>query len=141
MTNGFMDSLSGALNNRDVLKMMAQVGTELDPQGVGGMLGRPTSQMIQREAQGEAMNQLLQALGGNNNLTGAKVSPDGSLSLTGKSGMDADAAQASGLSPQAAASPNQQTTPTETSGLADMGEFDSFLDNILGNLFSGEGGI
>jgi hypothetical protein len=128
-----MDSLSGALNNRDVLKMMAQVGTELDPQGVGGMLGRPTSQMIERQQQGNAMELLLQALGGENNLTGAKLGPDGSI--------DIKSAQAQGLTPQAASSSEGSALKGEQDMLPDqMSDFDSFLDNILNGLFSNEGG-
>jgi hypothetical protein len=79
MTNGFMDSLSGALNNRNVLKMMAQVGTELDPQGVGGMLGRPTTQMIQRQSQSDYAKELFKALGGGGSV---QIGADGSVKMT-----------------------------------------------------------
>ena len=47
---GFMNNLLGKAGNlledRNFLNILAGIGTELDPEGAGGMIGRPTQQMI-----------------------------------------------------------------------------------------------
>jgi hypothetical protein len=47
---GFMEMINQLLGNQNVLRTMAETGTELDPKGAGGMLGRPAVQNIARTA-------------------------------------------------------------------------------------------
>jgi hypothetical protein len=79
------------------LKFLADTGTELDPHGAGGAIGRPTSSMIERQQIGEALSQqdkvgnvqlekLLEYLTGSSNLTGIKIGQDGTLELKGAAG-------------------------------------------------------
>lgn len=93
-SGGVMGGLGDLFEDRGFLKFLAGVGTELDPQGLGGMLGRPTSKWIERRQQGEAMNQimgrnrntinqLMQALAGNTNVTKLKFDEKGGIEIGG----------------------------------------------------------
>ena len=113
------------LNDRNFQQFLAQLGTGMDPQGAGGMIGQPTSNMLQRQAQQDSMRQLLNMLG-----EGGQINqgPDGSTSL--KVGKGAITAPEGG--------PGDAVTSESGSELADMGQDqdqDSFdLDTMLGNL-------
>lgn len=52
---GVGDAIGGALADPNVLNFMAGVGANLDPNGVGGAVGKPTQAMIQNKQMGKAM--------------------------------------------------------------------------------------
>jgi len=52
-TNG--GGLNALFGNKNFLKLLAGIGTQLDPQGLGGMLGRPTTKTIEATAAQEAV--------------------------------------------------------------------------------------
>ena len=55
MADGFnWGSVEDLFANRNFQALLAGIGTELDPQGAGGMIGRPTMQMIKSKAAQEA---------------------------------------------------------------------------------------
>jgi len=58
------------------LRFLAGLGEELDPEGVGGKLARPTQNMIQREALAEALSR-----GGN-----VTLGADGSMKIQQSTG-------------------------------------------------------
>lgn len=80
---GILNALSGVgsgiadvMGDRNIQQFLAQLGTTIDPQGVGGAVGQPTSQMIQRQAQQDFMSKLLNSLGEG---ASVKMGPDGSI--------------------------------------------------------------
>lgn len=106
---GFTQGLTDALSDPNIQRFMASVGTELDPEGVGGALGRPTQQMLSAQAQQESMRQLINMLGEGGSV---KQGPDGSVEVkSGKAGTDKE---------------------DEASGLEQEDDFD--LDSMLGKL-------
>lgn len=87
--------------NPNFLKFLADTGTELDPHGAGGAIGRPTSGWIERQQIGEALAQqdkvgnaqlekLLEYLTGSSNLTGIKIGQDGTVELKGAAGQQGE---------------------------------------------------
>lgn len=77
----------------NIHRLMAGIGTELDPHGMGGMIGRPTMDMIEGQAHQDTMAQLAKALG-----KGGKViqKPDGTSEIqVGEGARETD--QPSGL--------------------------------------------
>lgn len=73
------EAISGKLEDPNTRQFMAQLGTELDPQGLGGMIGRPTTQMIQRQSQSDYAKELFKALGGGGSV---QIGADGSVKMT-----------------------------------------------------------
>ena len=120
LMGNLMSGGADLLNDRNVQQFMAELGTSMDPQGAGGMIGQPTSNMIERQAQQDSMKQLLNMLG-----EGGQINqgPDGSTSLkVGKGAITGEG----GDTPGGATS--------QGSELADQDQ-DSFdLDTMLGNL-------
>lgn len=109
--------LDNLFSNPDFLKFLGQTGAGLDPQGVGGALGAPTARWIERMQGGNAMNQLIKALGGNTNLTKIKAAPDGTLEL-------------GGAAPKEGGSRLEELDFGDDSS-EDPLSFDTILDNIL----------
>lgn len=137
--------------NRDFLQFLAQAGAAADPKGVGGVIGQPTSAWIQREAQGEAMNELLRALQGGGQPQGGGQAQGGTQ--VPLQDMSTEQAQTQGLTPQAQQSSTQgqetsrlaETTPDQQSqsmlGDFDMDMFEGMLDRVLQGMFpAGRGG-
>ncbi len=71
--------LSRTLNNPDVQRLMAGIGSRMDPKGAGGFIGEPTVEMIESKAQREFMAALMEQMGGAGGKI--KIGPDGSLSI------------------------------------------------------------
>ena len=62
--------LSKTINNPDVQRLMAGIGSRMDPEGAGGFIGEPTIEMIEAKAaaaaaekQSQQMEALIKALG------------------------------------------------------------------------------
>lgn len=69
-TGGFGNWASRTLNNPDVQRLMAGIGSRMDPEGAGGFIGEPTIEMIEAKAaaaaaekQSQQMEALIKALG------------------------------------------------------------------------------
>lgn len=69
-TGGFGNWASHTLNNPDVQRLMAGIGSRMDPKGAGGFIGEPTIEMIEAKAaaaaaekQSQQMEALIKALG------------------------------------------------------------------------------
>ena len=71
--------LSRTLNNPDVQRLMAGIGSRMDPGGMGEHIGEPTAEMIESKAQQEFMAALMEQMGGAGGKI--KIGPDGSLSI------------------------------------------------------------
>jgi len=71
--------LSRTLNNPDVQRLMAGIGSRMDPKGAGGFIGEPTVEMIESKAQREFMAALMEQMGGAGGKI--KIGPDGSLNI------------------------------------------------------------
>lgn len=137
--------LGNLFNDRDFIQYMAQVGTELSPEGMGGKLGRPASAWAERDAAQEMMGSgligpetVLSFLGG-----GGEEQPQDKREQTGQSGVTTPSTAAAGtretardrsLLPEAASQRRD-----ERSGL-EPPDFEAVLDNILGTLFPQMGG-
>ena len=119
--NPFMQGAGNALSNPDFQKFLTQLGTQIDPKGAGGMIGKPGTAMIERPQQAKAMNQLLKALGGGTNVTGVKMSPDGTLELKGAAGK----AEGSELEEMGSVLDEEDNV---------FGDFESSLDQMLKGL-------
>lgn len=89
---GFGQSMSNLFGDRNFLNLLAGIGSNLDPTGAGGAIGKPTQSMIQSLAMQEAMGeqeakrtkfneQLLSILGG---LTDKELPGPTSLKATNK---------------------------------------------------------
>lgn len=120
--------LGGMFEDRDFIKFLSQTGTELDPQGIGGMLGRPTTQWVERDAAQEQMQQILPMLGGGQTQEQAQTQQQGQTQQ-----------QKRGTEPTTpttkAASPDK-----ERDTVMESPDFEAVLDNILGTLFPRTGG-
>lgn len=80
--------MSAIFSNPDIQRLLAGFGTELDPEGIGGMLGRPTMQALEAKGaaaegqrQHEMMTALIEALGGR--AQKIKVGEKGDITLEG----------------------------------------------------------
>lgn len=83
------------LGDRNVQQLMAGMGTALDPEGAGGIIGQPTQDMIATQAQQSHLEELLKALGSEGKLN---IKPDGSISMqTGKAPAQEAASALGGL--------------------------------------------
>jgi hypothetical protein len=87
----------GLFANRDFINLLAGVGSNMAPNGVGAAIGKPTMAINQAQAMAEASaaeqkkttdmwKMLIEAIGGNTNLTGAEIKPDGTAKITGAAG-------------------------------------------------------
>jgi hypothetical protein len=87
----------GLFANRDFINLLAGVGSNMAPNGVGAAIGKPTMAINQAQAMAEASaaeqkkttdmwKMLIEAIGGDSNLTGAEIKPDGTTKITGAAG-------------------------------------------------------
>ena len=112
------------MGNRNVLRTMSQVGTQMDPEGAGGFLGQPATQLIEALAVQEAqarqddmLKRLLEVLGGES----AVISQDRQKGrLESGYGMVEEPAQ------------RQQQPMVRTTNLTEPGGWDSLMDDIFG---------
>jgi len=132
---GVVDALQGGLNstvdtankmfeNPNFLKFLAETGTALDPQGLGGALGQPTSNWIERQQQPAFMDKLIKSLGPGGQL---KIKPDGGMDM--KRG-----GEETGTTPQKQES---ELGSLEDTNVADVDPLDSFLDDMMDGLIGG----
>lgn len=131
MANGIGNSISEALGNRNVLQLMAQTGTALDPEGMGGILGRPTSQMLNTQAQQDFLKNLIDALGDKGKI---KIGADGSTEMTAG---ERRQYQEGGLTPQAATKIGEgekASTSKTQMGTGNLGDLEGLEDLSLVSL-------
>lgn len=129
----FQDILSGlgeTMGNRNVLRTMSQVGTQMDPEGAGGFLGQPATQLIEALAAQEAQarqddmfKRLLEVLGGE--------SPEGEES-PGISRDRQEGRLESGYGMVEEPAQRQQQPMARTTNLTEPGGWDSLMDDIFG---------
>jgi len=126
----FQDILSGlgeTMGNRNVLRTMSQVGTQMDPEGAGGFLGQPATQLIEALAAQEAqagqddmLKRLLEVLGGESPQTEGISRDRQEGRLESGYGMVEEPAQ------------RQQQPMARTTNLTEPGGWDSLMDDIFG---------
>ena len=126
----FQDILSGlgeTMGNRNVLRTMSQVGTQMDPEGTGGFLGQPATQLIESLAAQEAQarqddmfKRLLEVLGGESPQTEGISRDRQEGRLESGYGMVEEPAQ------------RQQQPMARTTNLTEPGGWDSLMDDIFG---------
>jgi len=126
----FQDILSGlgeTMGNRNVLRTMSQVGTQMDPEGAGGFLGQPATQLIEALAAQEAqarqddmLKRLLEVLGGESPQTEGISRDRQEGRLESGYGMVEEPAQ------------RQQQPMARTTNLTESGGWDSLMDDIFG---------
>jgi len=67
------------LGNPDVQRLMAGIGSRMDPKGPGGYIGEPTIEMIESKAQQEFMEALMEKMGAGGGKI--KIGADGSMTI------------------------------------------------------------
>lgn len=123
-TESLGGQLSDLLTNKNFRMFLAELGTQLDPEGAGGMIGKPTQNYIQRDA-------LSQALAGGN--ASVKFGADGSLNIQQKE-------QAQGQGGGSATEPSTDNALTQGQGAGaegdqfDIPNIDTIVDKITGGL-------
>jgi hypothetical protein len=109
--------IAGLLADPNILTLMAGVGANLDPDGVGGAVGKPVQGMIQNKQMGKAMEKqdqrwssLIEAMAGGK-VGSASIKEDGkggtSVSLKAPEGLGALSEGMQNTAPQEPASPFQ----------------------------------
>ena len=119
--------IAGLLADPNIQSLMAGVGANLDPEGVGGAIGKPTQAMIQNKQMGKAMEKqdarwtaLIDAMaGGKVGSASIKTDPKGGTSVSLK-------APESGLG---TLSQPMQVAPTPTPDVSDS-PFAQYMNNM-----------
>ena len=119
--------VAGLLADPNIQSLMAGVGANLDPDGVGGAVGKPVQGMIQNKQMGKAMekqdarwNALIEAMaGGKVGSASIKTDPKGGTSVSLK-------APESGLG---TLSQPMQVAPTPTTDASDS-PFTQYMNNM-----------
>ena len=113
------------LADPNIQSLMAGIGTNLDPEGVGGAIGKPTQAMIQNQQMGKAMEKqdqrwtsLIEAM------AGGKVG-SASIKDDGKGGTSVSLKAPEGLG--TLSEPMQNTAPQEP-----VSPFQSYMNNMQG---------
>ena len=78
----FLDGLKSAAGDRNIQQFLAQLGTEIDPQGAGGAIGRPTSALIETQSAQANLDELVKALQGLGKGGKIRTKPDGSTEIS-----------------------------------------------------------
>jgi len=124
--------LNEALQDPNVLRFMAELGTSIDPEGAGGAIGRPTTEMIRREAQPNFMENLIKALGEGGQV---KIKPDGGIDMkSGSPSAESGKKEESGLGTL-----EESNVTDQEQGSGESDPLDSFLDDMLNNFMGGLG--
>lgn len=128
---GFMSSLMETLSKPGTQQLMANLGTELDPHGAGGVIGRPTSKYITAQQQGQMFKELMKALGKGGKI---KQAPDGTTEIqAGEVPQGEETSQTEGTSQLR----ESQAAKAEQQSLG-VGTQLSMVDLIYQQLFGGE---
>lgn len=119
--------VAGLLADPNVQNLMAGIGASLDPEGIGGAIGKPTQAMIQNKQMGKAMEKqdarwiaLIEAMaGGKVGSASIKTDPKGGTSVSLK-------APESGLG---TLNQPMQQTPTPAADVSDS-PFTQYMNNM-----------
>lgn len=134
------------LGNPDVQRLMAGIGSRMDPKGPGGYIGEPTIEMIEAKAaahaaerQSEQMEALIKALGGAGGQI--KIGADGEYTIKVNPNVPEETRAQRGLgslkpnpSEQRATQPAQTYTPGESLSLGQPGSLEDLSEGIVNSI-------